>query len=356
MTANAEHLDSELPSFGELSPAQCEAVLRLHSVGRLAFTLHDRVNVLPVHYAYAGGWLYGRSAPGGKLLQILRNRWVAFEIDEHEGLFDWKSVVVHGALYVIEPTRSAHERAVYDRAVQLLRGLIPETLDIGDPVPFRNQLFRIHAAEITGRYSVSRGGFALPLSDSRSEDMADATEDSTLRDRIIAAATPLVHADGSSLHVEVYDGVVVLGGAVGDPRDRTAIEDRVVQLPGLHALVQQIETRSSSGAVLGPAEIAMKALRSLRSAPLPAATNVTVVVDHGWLRAEGTVPSAQVKEEIRRRVENIPGVRGFVDRTRITPDAQSAAAPPGAAQDVAISRKEETCTPLDCSLRESSSP
>lgn len=295
-------------------------------VGRLAFALHDRVNVVPVHYAYSGGWLYGRSAPGGKFLKILRNRWVAFEVDEHKELFDWRSVVVHGALYVIEPRRDAHQRAVYDRAVELLRGLIPETLDIGDPVPFRNQLFRIHASEVSGRYSISHEGIELAPAESPAPDSADASADAALRNEILAAAAPSIHGDRSALHVEVYDGVAVLAGTVGDSRDRAAIEGAVVRLPGLHALVQQLETRAPSGAVLGPAETAMKALQSLRSPALPAGSNVTVVVDHGWLRVEGRVASQRARDEVRRRVEDIPGIHGFVDRTVITPDSASVAA------------------------------
>ena len=314
---NALCSEAVIPSFGELSPADCERILQNHLVGRLAFTLHDRVNVLPVHYKYSGGWLYGRSAPGGKLLQILRNRWVAFEVDEQQGLFDWQSVVAHGALYIIEPQRSNQERAVYDCALEILRELIPETLDIGDPVPFRNQFFRIHVAELSGRFCMSHGGSAAPPREScTSIDTADAAADTTLREQVVAVTAPFVHGAPSSLHIDVSDGVVVLGGAVSDPRDRSALEAAVVKLPGVHAVVQQLETNSGDSE-LGPAEVATRALRALRSPPLPADSDVTVVVDHGWLRVEGSVKSPKERDEIRRRLEYVPGARGFVDRVSV---------------------------------------
>lgn len=309
-----------IPSFGELSPAECEGVLQRNNVGRLAFSLHDRVNVVPVHYVYSGGWLYGRTGPRGKLLQILRNRWVAFEVDQHDGLFDWQSVIVHGALYLIEPQRSPHDRAVYDRALEVLRDLIPETLEIGDPVPFRNRLFRIHVAEISGRFSVSQGGDAVAPTEGVVEfDSADASADESLQEKVLKATAPFIRAPGVAMHVEVQDGVVVLGGTVADSRARSAIEASVVQIPGVHALVQQLEAGGLRSAELGPREIAASAIRALNSSPLPAGSNVTIVVDHGWLRIEGSISSPKARDEIRRRVENIPGTRGFVDRMIVAP-------------------------------------
>jgi Predicted periplasmic or secreted lipoprotein len=116
------------------------------------------------------------------------------------------------------------------------------------------------------------------------------------------------------VNVEAYDGLVVLNGTVADIQARAATEGSIVRLPGVHALVQQLETKCAPGVGHGPAEIALNAIRALRSAPLPEDSNVTAVVDHGWLRLEGTVSSAKAREEIHRRLENIVGARGFVDR------------------------------------------
>ena len=313
-TLRPQARNTSIPLFGTLSPAECENLLRRNHVGRLAYALHDRVNVTAVHYQYADGWLYGRTAPGGKLLTILRNRWVAFEVDESDGLFDWRSVVVHGALYVIETGRSAHERAIYDRALDVLRGLVPGTFDATDPVRFRNQLFRIRAAEVTGRFAVSHGGVAAPASDAGEVDLAVAEDDEALRCLVREALDPFIGRDKLSVHVDVHDSVVVLGGCVPDARARATMEGAIVQLPGVHALVQQLETEGPTTAELAPSEMAQRAIRALRQSPLPAGSNVTVVVDHNWLRLEGSVTSPTARLEIRRRLENIPGARGFVDR------------------------------------------
>jgi uncharacterized protein len=138
------------PQFRELDREACEAMLSTHSVGRLAFASHNRVDIEPLHYALVDGWLYGRTSPGNKLTSIAHNRWVAFEVDEINGLFEWRSVVVHGAWYLWENAPPA-EQPAWERGIGALRALVPDTLTPQDPVPFRTVVFRIHLAEVTGR-------------------------------------------------------------------------------------------------------------------------------------------------------------------------------------------------------------
>jgi nitroimidazol reductase NimA-like FMN-containing flavoprotein (pyridoxamine 5'-phosphate oxidase superfamily) len=139
------------PVFREMERAECDALLARHHVGRIAYTFHDRVDIEPINYVYDDGWLYGRTAPGTKLATIVHHRWVAFEVDEVTGLFDWRSVVVHGALYLLTEEGPGDGAKLYEHAVQLLRSLFPQALTAADPVGFRRILFRIHASEVTGR-------------------------------------------------------------------------------------------------------------------------------------------------------------------------------------------------------------
>jgi nitroimidazol reductase NimA-like FMN-containing flavoprotein (pyridoxamine 5'-phosphate oxidase superfamily) len=140
------------PTFHTLSRDECLALLNRHDVGRIAYAFHDRVDIQPVHYVYSAGFLYGRTAEGAKLDTIAHNRWVAFEVDEVRGTFDWASVVVHGAFYRLDLGAVApKEREVAERAAALLDNVVPNTLALGDPVPFRTVLFRVHADEVSGR-------------------------------------------------------------------------------------------------------------------------------------------------------------------------------------------------------------
>jgi hypothetical protein len=52
-------------------------------------------------------------------------------------------VVVRGPLYLIEPGTEPSDQRIYSKAVSLIRQLVPAALSDSDPVPFRDQLFRI---------------------------------------------------------------------------------------------------------------------------------------------------------------------------------------------------------------------
>ena len=135
-------------SFRALERAEIDRLLRRNRVGRLAYSFRDRVDIAPIHYVFADGWLYGRTAPGTKLLTLAHNPWVAFEVDEHDSLLSWRSVVVKGRVYVIDDDTAPE---VHERALARLRALIPETLTDDDPTPARTTLFRISLDEVDGR-------------------------------------------------------------------------------------------------------------------------------------------------------------------------------------------------------------
>jgi hypothetical protein len=138
------------PAFFELTQGEAEELLTRNHVGRLAFSFHDRVDIEPISYVFAGDWLYARTAPGTKLTVVQHHPWVAFEVDEVRSRVDWRSVVVHGTIYFIDPNRET-DRQEYDAAVKILRTADADALTSADATPQRDLLFRIHADEIVGR-------------------------------------------------------------------------------------------------------------------------------------------------------------------------------------------------------------
>lgn len=140
------------PRIRALESEACERILARNHVGRMAFAHQNRVDIEPLHYVYQDGWLYGRTSYGAKLQATGQEWWpVAFEVDEVEGIFQWRSVVIHGGFYVMDEHGPDWEVAQWRRGLELLRKLIPETLAEGDPVPHRRVLFRISVQEMTGR-------------------------------------------------------------------------------------------------------------------------------------------------------------------------------------------------------------
>jgi nitroimidazol reductase NimA-like FMN-containing flavoprotein (pyridoxamine 5'-phosphate oxidase superfamily) len=146
------------PAIRSLDRRECEEILARNHVGRLAFTWEGRVDIEPLHYAYHDGWIYGRTSHGHKM-DAVGYTWspVAFEVDEVEEIFRWRSVVVHGGFYALPEQGAEWEQEEWRRGVELLRGLIPETLSSGDPVAFRTVLFRIAVQDVTGREATPGG-------------------------------------------------------------------------------------------------------------------------------------------------------------------------------------------------------
>lgn len=140
-----------MPVFTELTQSESLAVLKRNKVGRIAYSLHDRVMIEPVHYALDGDWLYVRTSPGSKTHLLAHNRWVAFEVDEPTATFHWKSVTVQGAVYVLAPDAPPDLVARFNRAVPTLRRIVPETYTAKDPVAFRTIVLGIHLDAVTGR-------------------------------------------------------------------------------------------------------------------------------------------------------------------------------------------------------------
>lgn len=308
----------QIPLFTTLTRAECESLLARNSVGRIAFAVHDRVSILPIHYVFSGGWIYGRTTSATKLRQILRNRRIAFEVDEHSKLFEWQSVVVHGPLYVVQADSTQHTRSVYRTALSLIQRLIPDALTTNDPVPFRDQLFRIRAIDVSGRASAPSGGQRqFPDAVRAITETAQPDHDQELHEEVRVAIDKLDVPETADVHVDVFDGVVVLSGTVETGRDRQAIEAQVLAIPAVTAVVQEIETDFPARQEVLPSELARAAVGQLGVLPATVPNRLKVVVEHGWLRLEGEVSSQRERDNAIRGMRAVAGARGVIDRTHI---------------------------------------
>jgi nitroimidazol reductase NimA-like FMN-containing flavoprotein (pyridoxamine 5'-phosphate oxidase superfamily) len=323
---NPPRTADDAPLFSVLGRKACEAILARNSVGRIAFSLHDSVRIVPIHYAYASGWIYGRTAAAGKLEEILRNRRVAFEVDEHTQLFEWRSVVASGPLYLIEPGTTPSDRRTHTKAVSLIRELVPSAMTDSDPVPFRDQLFRIRVAEISGRASGPTGGKRVfSRSERNTADTGKADSDAILRQLVETALAKVSLSPGSKIHIDAFDGVIALTGSAEDGTERSAVEAAVLSVPGVQAVVQELETVFPSQQQPTPVEIAREAVRQLRLPPRVADPGIKVVAEHGWLRVEGVANSRRTRDDLVRRLRSIKGSRGVIDKLRVIgPDTAQA--------------------------------
>jgi nitroimidazol reductase NimA-like FMN-containing flavoprotein (pyridoxamine 5'-phosphate oxidase superfamily) len=143
------------PTFRDMDMREANDLLARNHVGRIAYSFHDRVDIEPISYVFADGAIYMRTELGSKLATLAHAPWVAFEVDEVEGPFDWRSVVAHGTVYVLHETGTPTEQATYRLALQRVREIVPSALHEDDPVPSRRVLLRVQPAQITGRAASS---------------------------------------------------------------------------------------------------------------------------------------------------------------------------------------------------------
>ena len=144
------------PRIRVLKLRDCEFLLSRNNVARVAFMGNGRVEMMPVHYVFAEGRIFGRIALGTKYLTWLVRNDVVFEADESDGLFDWRSVIVRGRVSILRSRGSDGALAAYQQALEAIRTLIPDAMMERDPTPYRGFVFAIDPLEITGREASTR--------------------------------------------------------------------------------------------------------------------------------------------------------------------------------------------------------
>ena len=143
------------PQFATLTPDECLEVLQRNHVGRLAYRDGDRVDIQPLGYVANSRWLFMRSAYGARLTALMKDPYVALQVDEIAGPFDWRSVVVHGPIYLLDGEGSLVERREARRALEAIQAVMPDAFTPADPVPERRFLYGLNIHEMKGRMATS---------------------------------------------------------------------------------------------------------------------------------------------------------------------------------------------------------
>lgn len=142
--------------FGTLNRDESLEVLQRNHIGRLAYSLHDRVEIEPISYVCDGEWILIRTSHGSKTAKIRHHRWVAFQIDEIQSHTNWTSVVVHGSIQEIANDGPTDEHEAFEQTILTLRQHDPDALSARDATPHRVVLLRLHIDELTGRFATTQ--------------------------------------------------------------------------------------------------------------------------------------------------------------------------------------------------------
>lgn len=129
-------LGTEPPAVREFDERECWAYLQQHHFGRVAVGAGGDLAIYPVNYLADMGRIRFRTVPGAKLIELLLDRRVAFEIDGQGEDVAW-SVLVKGTAEEIElsPDRVSKPK-------------LPETPWVPGP---RDAVVEITPVSMTGR-------------------------------------------------------------------------------------------------------------------------------------------------------------------------------------------------------------
>jgi uncharacterized protein len=140
------------PQVRPMDRAEVYALLDRNNVGRIAYARGNSIDIEPMPYVYAEGWIYGSTSRGATNEFHGETWWpVAFEVDEVESPYEWRSAVVHGGFYTLSEQGPPWEREAWAHAVELLCSLNPATFPHDHTAPNRDLVFRIAVQEVSGR-------------------------------------------------------------------------------------------------------------------------------------------------------------------------------------------------------------
>ena len=117
----------------------------------------------------------------------------------------------------------------------------------------------------------------------------------------------------NEIGVAVKDGVVTLTGWVDSYLKKMAAEEDAYRVPGVKAVVNDIEVRLPGSAERTDVDLAKAVLDALKwDAGVPT-DKIQVTVDHGWVTLRGEVEYYFQKRDAERAVERLSGVRGVTN-------------------------------------------
>jgi osmotically-inducible protein OsmY len=119
--------------------------------------------------------------------------------------------------------------------------------------------------------------------------------------------------------VAVKDGIVTLTGWVDSYLKKIAAEEAAHRVPGVKAVVNNIEVHLPSSAERTDADLAKAVLNALKwDAAIPT-DNLDVTVSHGWVTLKGEVDYAFQKKEAEDVVKRLSGVKGVTNLIVVKP-------------------------------------
>ncbi len=128
-----------------------------------------------------------------------------------------------------------------------------------------------------------------------------------------------VSTNRAEIGVTAEKGIITLTGRVDSYPKKLAAERAAKSVRGVRAVAEEIEVHLDGVALRNDTDIAEAAVNALQWCNSVPDKRITVSVENGWITLEGDVEWQFQKDEARREVEDIVGVKGVRNLLSIQP-------------------------------------
>lgn len=152
----------QIMTIHDMTSEECPAVLVRTSVGRLGCCLNDQPYVLPIFFAYEGGYIYVFSTFGQKVEWMRSNPKVCIQVDEIADQSHWVSVIATGTYEEIpqDSPGYTHARQLLEKQQRWWLNPLAERRSRVSDLSIDPLFFRIRVDSITGLQATDDGAAA----------------------------------------------------------------------------------------------------------------------------------------------------------------------------------------------------
>jgi osmotically-inducible protein OsmY len=104
---------------------------------------------------------------------------------------------------------------------------------------------------------------------------------------------------------------------------KNAVEHAAKSVPGVRAIAEEIDVPLGRTNRRSDTEIAREAVHALHECDAVPDDRITISVEHGCVKLEGNVEWQFEKDEARREIEELTGVRRITNLITVQPDLES---------------------------------
>jgi len=123
--------------------------------------------------------------------------------------------------------------------------------------------------------------------------------------------------NAAEIGVIAQDGIITITGTVDSYAKKRAAEHAAKTVPGVLAVVEQIEVKFGKHGKRNDLEIALELINVMGQHPTMSKTNILVKVEDGCVTLEGDVDFYLYRETAQKTVEIVKGVKNLINKIQV---------------------------------------